>query len=157
MLITVSLSDQTLTLDDAGGTTVFPVSTAAAGAGCHQGSNATPLGRHLVRARIGDRLPPGAVFRGRRFHGEIYHPARAAEAPGQDWILSRILWLGGLEPGRNQGADVDSFRRFIYIHGTPDSEPMGEPASHGCIRMRNTDVIALFARVPVATPVTLVE
>ncbi|GAA5116954.1 cell wall-recycling L,D-carboxypeptidase ElsL [Alloalcanivorax gelatiniphagus] len=157
MHIIVSLSDQTLTLQDGADRRVFQVSTAAAGASCQQGSNGTPLGRHLVRARIGDGLPPGAVFRGRRFLGERYDPARAAADPGRDWILSRILWLGGLEPSRNQGADVDSFRRFIYIHGTPDSEPMGEPASHGCIRMRNTDVIALFARVPVATPVTLVE
>ena len=78
-------------------------------------------------------------------------------APERDWILSRILWLGGLQPGVNQGGDVDSFRRFIYIHGTPDDQPMGEPASHGCIRMRNTDVITLFERVPVATPVTIVE
>lgn len=157
MHITVSLSDQTLTLEEAGGTTTFPVSTAAAGAGCRQGSNATPLGRHLVRARFGDGLPEGAVFQGRRFHGQVYDPEHAATQPPRDWILSRILWLGGLEPGLNHGGDVDSFRRFIYIHGTPDSEPMGTPASHGCIRMRNTDVIALFARVPVATPVTLVE
>ncbi|MBL7250173.1 L,D-transpeptidase family protein [Alloalcanivorax sp. C16-2] len=157
MLITVSLSDQTLTLQDGAERHLFPVSTAAAGAGNRCGSNATPLGRHLVRARFGAGLPEGAVFQGRRFHGEIHDPARAAEHPDRDWILSRILWLGGLEPGLNLGGDVDSFRRFIYIHGTPDSEPMGTPASHGCIRMRNTDVIALFARVPVATPVTLVD
>ncbi|MBU57790.1 MAG: L,D-transpeptidase [Alcanivorax sp.] len=157
MHIIVSLTDQTLTLQDGAESHRFPVSTAAAGAGCRQGSNATPLGRHLVRARFGDGLPEGAVFQGRRFHGEIHDPQRAATQPGRDWILSRILWLGGLEPGLNHGGDVDSFRRFIYIHGTPDSEPMGTPASHGCIRMRNTDVIALFARVPVATPVTLVE
>ncbi|QJX01922.1 L,D-transpeptidase [Alcanivorax sp. IO_7] len=157
MHIIVSLTDQTLTLHDGAESHRFPVSTAAAGAGCRQGSNATPLGRHLVRARFGDGLPEGAVFQGRRFHGEIHDPQRAATQPGRDWILSRILWLGGLEPGLNHGGDVDSFRRFIYIHGTPDSEPMGTPASHGCIRMRNTDVIALFARVPVATPVSLVE
>ena len=157
MDILITLADQTLTLRDGAETTLFSVSTARAGAGCRQGSNATPLGRHLVRARFGEGLPAGAVFRGRRFHGELYDPARAAARPAQDWILSRILWLGGLQPGLNQGGDVDSFRRFIYIHGTPDSEPMGEPASHGCIRMRNTDVIALFARVPVATPVTLIE
>ena len=134
MPILVSLSDQTLTLESPEDTLRFPVSTAAVGAGERHGSGATPRGRHLVRARFGAGL-----------------------APERDWILSRILWLGGLQPGLNQGGDVDSFRRFIYIHGTPDDQPMGEPASHGCIRMRNTDVITLFERVPVATPVTIVE
>ena len=157
MPILVSLSDQTLTLESPEDTLRFPVSTAAVGAGERPGSGATPRGRHLVRARFGAGLPAGAVFAGRRFHGEFYDPERAREAPERDWILSRILWLGGLQPGVNQGGDVDSFRRFIYIHGTPDDQPMGEPASHGCIRMRNTDVITLFERVPVATPVTIVE
>ena len=121
-----------------------------------------------MRCQVCDRpLPEGRLRNcsractvyaaGRRFHGELYDPERARQAPERDWILSRILWLGGLQPGVNQGGDVDSFRRFIYIHGTPDDQPMGEPASHGCIRMRNTDVITLFERVPVGTPVTIVE
>ncbi|ASK33689.1 L,D-transpeptidase [Alcanivorax sp. N3-2A] len=157
MQITISLSDQTLTLDSRAGRFVYPVSSALNGAGERHGSGCTPRGRHLVRARFGAGLPAAAVFQGRRFTGERWTAELASAHPGRDWMLSRILWLGGLEPGRNQGGDVDSFRRFIYIHGTADSEPMGEPASHGCIRMRNADVIDLFERVPVATPVTIIE
>lgn len=157
MHITISLSAQTLTLESAKDSRVYVVSTAAVGAGEKQGSGATPRGRHLVRARIGAGLPAGAVFSGRRFTGEIYSQALAEREPGRDWMLSRILWLGGMEPGVNQGGDVDSFRRFIYIHGTPDSEPMGQPASHGCVRMRNGDVIDLFDRVPVGTAVRIIE
>ncbi|CUR48588.1 L,D-transpeptidase [Alloalcanivorax xenomutans] len=156
MHITISLADQTLTLDGAGQRR-YPVSTAAVGADERSGSNGTPRGEHLVRARIGEGLPVGAVFRGRRFSGEILTPERAAAEPERDWILSRILWLGGLEAGKNQGGDVDSFRRFIYIHGTPDHEPMGQPASHGCIRMRNADVIDLFDRVPLGCAVSITE
>lgn len=135
----------------------FAISSAANGPGEAMGSGATPRGQHLVRARLGGGLPEGAVLTGRKFSGEIYSDALAKQHPERDWILSRILWLGGLEPGSNQGADVDSFRRFIYIHGTPDSEPMGTPASHGCIRMRNADVIRLFDQVPVGTLVTINE
>lgn len=156
MLITISLSDQTLTLDADGGTRTWPVSTAAAGAGEQQGSGQTPRGRHLVRARFGAGLPAGAAFSGRRFTGQRFTEALARREPERDWVLSRILWLGGLEPGRNQGGSVDSFRRFIYIHGTPDQAPMGEPASHGCIRMRNADVVTLFDRVPAGTRVDVV-
>lgn len=157
MPITISLSRQSLTLQGPDGLLRrYPVSTALAGAGERNGSGATPLGRHLVRARFGAGLPEGAVFAGRRFTGEIYHPQLAAADPQRDWMLSRILWLGGAEAGRNQGGNVDSFRRFIYIHGTPDSEPMGEPASHGCVRMRNADVIELFEWVPVGTAVEIV-
>ena len=157
MQITLSLSEQKLILEGREGNFLYLVSTAAQGAGEQQGSQCTPRGRHLVRARFGAGLPAGAVFLGRRFTGEYFSPALAEAHPGRDWVLSRILWLGGMEPGHNQGGDVDSFQRFIYIHGTPDTEPMGEPASHGCIRMRNADVIDLFDRVPVATPVVIVE
>ncbi len=158
MHITISLSAQTLTLDvDGAGQRRYSVSTAAVGADERNGSNGTPRGEHLVRARIGEGLPAGAVFRGRRFTGEILTPEQAAAEPERDWILSRILWLGGLEAGKNQGGDVDSFRRFIYIHGTPDHEPMGQPASHGCIRMRNADVIDLFDRVPLGCAVSITE
>lgn len=97
-----------------------------------------------MRLRIGDGCPLGTVFRGRRPTGEIYDEALAAAYPGRDWILTRILWLTGCEPGRNRGGCVDTLRRFIYIHGCPDCEPMGEPRSHGCIRMRNCDLVALF-------------
>lgn len=134
----------------------YPVSTARNGVGETRGSGQTPRGRHYVRARIGAGLPAAAVLRGRRFTGEIWTPELAAEHPERDWILSRILWLCGCEPGRNRLGDVDTQQRYIYIHGTPDSEPMGEPLSHGCIRMRNADVIALFDSVPVGTPVEII-
>lgn len=157
MQITISLSEQKLILEGRDGNFLYVVSTAAKGAGEQQDSGCTPRGRHLVRARFGVGLAAGAVFQGRRFTGEYFTQALADAYPDRDWMLSRILWLGGMEPGHNQGGDVDSFRRFIYIHGTPDTEPMGEPASYGCIRMRNADVIDLFDRVPVATPVIVVE
>ena len=132
----------------------FAVSTSRYGAGEARGSERTPRGRHVIRAGIGAGAPLGAVFRGRRPTGQIYSAALARAEPGRDWILTRILWLSGLEPGRNRLGNVDSMRRYIYIHGTPDTEPMGVPQSHGCIRMRNADVAWLFDRV---SPGTLVE
>ena len=135
----------------------YPVSTASRGAGEQMNSFCTPRGQHRIRAKIGAEEPSNAVFRGRRATAEIYTPELAAQFPERDWILSRILWLGGLEPGRNRYGNVDSQRRYIYIHGTPDSEPMGVPASIGCIRMRNDDLIDLFERVPVNTPVLIQE
>ncbi|MFP5383232.1 MAG: L,D-transpeptidase family protein [Gammaproteobacteria bacterium] len=134
---------------------VFPVSTARNGVGEQSGSGQTPRGAHYIRARIGDGLPAGAVLRGRRFTGEIWSPALAAANPDRDWILTRILWLCGLEPGRNRLGPVDTMRRYIYIHGTPDTEPMGVPLSHGCIRMRNDDLVRLFALVPVGARVDI--
>jgi hypothetical protein len=112
---------------------------------------------HRIRLKIGHDQPLNCVFVGRRPSGEIYTPALAAAHPTRDWILTRILWLTGLEPGRNRGGPVDSLRRFIYIHGTPDSEPMGQAASHGCIRMRNEDLIQLFDRVATGTRVEIRE
>lgn len=135
----------------------WPVSTALKGAGNAEGSNQTPLGRHRVRARIGAGQPIYTVFRGRRPTGEIYSDAIGREFPHRDWILTRMLWLCGEEKGFNRGGCVDSQRRYIYIHGTPDTEPMGEPRSHGCIRMRNQDVLDLFERVPVGTPVFITQ
>ncbi|NEX15567.1 MAG: hypothetical protein C1943_02735 [Halochromatium sp.] len=131
------------------------VSTALQGPGELNGSGCTPRGRHRIRLKIGAGCPAGAVFRGRRWTGEIYSTALGAAAPERDWILSRILWLSGCEPGRNRGGSVDTLRRYIYIHGCPDSEPMGMPRSHGCIRMRNTDVMRLCDRVPVGCPVLI--
>ena len=122
----------------------YRVSTSARGAGERFGSERTPRGRHEVRELIGHGAPPGAVFVGREPTGEICSPELEAAHPDRDWILSRVIWLGGVEDGRNRGGDVDTFSRYIYIHGTPDGEPLGEPRSHGCIRMRNADVIALF-------------
>ena len=135
----------------------YVVSTAANGAGELKGSERTPRGWHVVRAKIGEGLPANTVLVGRRPTGELYTRELAAEEPERDWILTRILWLSGLEPGRNRLGQVDSFQRFIYIHGCPDDAPMGVPASHGCIRMRNADVLDLFDAVPVGTPVLIHE
>ncbi len=135
----------------------YPVSTARRGAGEQMNSFCTPRGQHRIRAKIGSGAERGAVFRGRRLTGEIYGADLARQFPERDWILTRILWLGGLEAGRNRYGNVDSQRRFIYIHGTPDTEPMGVPASIGCIRMRNDDLIDLFERIPVGTPVLIKE
>ena len=135
----------------------WPVSTAANGPGEQDGSHCTPRGRHIIAEKIGANAPVNAVFVGRKATGEIWSPELAAQHPDRDWILTRILWLEGLEAELNRGGDVDSKRRFIYIHGTPDHEPMREPASHGCIRMRNEDVITLFDRLPEGAPVDIVE
>jgi lipoprotein-anchoring transpeptidase ErfK/SrfK len=119
------------------------------------GSLCTPLGKHIVRAKIGEKLPLNSVFIARRPTGEIYSDTLARSAPNRDWILTRIMWLCGTEPGVNRFGDVDSMRRFIYIHGTPDTEPMGIPGSHGCIRMRNIDVAELFDMTPIGTTVDI--
>lgn len=150
----VSIANQTLTLlEDDQPVAHYLVSTALKGAGECSGSEQTPRGHHVVRAKIGMGAPSGAVFRGRRPTGEVWTPALHEAHPGRDWILSRILWLSGTEAGRNRLGQCDTMRRYIYIHGTPDTEPMGEPLSHGCIRMRNTDIIDLFERVPPYAPV----
>jgi len=135
----------------------FPVSTARNGPGERRGSECTPRGLHRIRLRIGAGSPPNTVFVARRATGQIYTPELARNAPEQDWVLTRILWLSGLEPGRNRGGEVDSLRRFIYIHGAPDTEPMGQPLSHGCIRMRNADIITLFDEVTNGTLVDIRE
>lgn len=135
----------------------LPISTAANGAGERGGSGCTPRGLHQVRARIGDGLPRGAVLKGRRWTGEVWSPALHDEFPGRDWILTRILWLSGCEAGRNRMGEVDTFRRYIYLHGTPDCEPMGVPLSHGCIRLRNDDLLELFPRVPLHCRVRIEE
>ncbi|MGF6591137.1 L,D-transpeptidase family protein [Pseudomonas sp. 2835] len=133
------------------------VSTARNGAGELNGSGCTPRGRHQVRAKIGAGLPSGAVLRGRRWTGETWSPELHEQFPGRDWILTRILWLSGCEPGVNRLGPVDTFRRYIYLHGTPDSEPMGVPLSHGCVRLRNADLLNLFDQVPVHCPVQIDE
>lgn len=135
----------------------YPISTALKGTGQRSGSECTPLGPHRIRLRIGEDLPLNAVLRGRRPTGEIYSEALARQYPKRDWILTRILWLTGTVRGFNRGGEVDTLRRYIYIHGTPDSEPMGVPASHGCIRMRNADIVELFAHVRNGTPVDIVD
>ncbi len=134
----------------------YRVSTARKGPGECIGSGCTPMGRHRIRLRIGGGCPECTVFRGRRPTGEIYGPELEAGSPERDWILTRILWLTGLEPGRNRGGEVDTLKRFIYIHGCPDSAPMGVPLSHGCVRMRNRELLELFDLVEAGTPVDIV-
>lgn len=155
--IRIDISTQTLLLfgDDGACIRRYRVSTAKNGPGEESGSFRTPRGRHLIRARIGAGAPLGAAFRGRRPTGEVWTPEVGAAAPERDWILTRILWLSGTEPGFNRLGKVDSMRRYIYIHGTPDTEPMGVPRSIGCVRMRNRDVAELFDLVPAGTPVDI--
>lgn len=156
--IYISLAAQRLTLyRDGSNIGQWPVSTAAAGAGELAGSGCTPRGVHRVRAAIGQNMPIYSVFVGRRPTGEIYSEALGSRFPERDWILTRILWLTGTEPGRNRGGVVDTLRRFIYIHGTPETEPMGIAASHGCIRMRNADLIQLFDHCNVGLSVFIEE
>lgn len=135
----------------------WPVSTASNGAGERNGSECTPRGRHVIHARIGDGAEIGTVFVARRPTGEIYSRQLARQYPERDWILTRILWLAGTEPGRNLHGEVDTERRYIYIHGCPDEVKIGVPGSHGCIRMHNEAIVDLFDRVKVATGVLIEE
>jgi lipoprotein-anchoring transpeptidase ErfK/SrfK len=133
----------------------WPVSTAANGLGERNGSFCTPRGRHIVRAKIGAGQPMRTVFVRRRPTGEVWTPELHARHPGRDWMLTRLLWLSGCEPGANRLGDVDTMRRYIYIHGTHEYAEMGKPGSHGCIRMRNEDVAELFELVPPYTEVEI--
>lgn len=133
------------------------ISTAAKGVGEMNGSECTPRGWHQVRAKIGVGQPLNSVFIARRATGEIYSAQLAQAHPQRDWILTRILWLSGLQPGVNRLGDVDTMRRYIYIHGCPDTDPMGVPGSHGCIKMKNDDIMRLFEMVPVGTKVYIKE
>ena len=134
----------------------YAVSTARNGPGEQSGSSCTPRGRHRIRIGIGAGCAENTVFVGRRQTGEIYSPQLARQYPERDWVLTRILWLTGLESGYNRGGSVDSLRRYIYIHGCPDSEPMGIPRSHGCIRMRNSELVELFDQTEVGMPVEII-
>lgn len=151
--IDIDLCRQTLRF----GRRVYAVSSSAKGGGEINGSNQTPRGLHIVKAKIGAGMPVNTVFRGRRPSGEIYRPELAKAAPRRDWILTRILWLGGMEPGKNRRGKVDTLRRYIYIHGAPDNAEMGKPGSIGCIRMHNADVVELFDAAPVGTLVMIKE
>ncbi len=159
--LVVNISEQTLTLyQNNKKIDQYLVSTAKNGIGSQQDSGCTPLGQHVIAAKIGASEPINAVFIGRVPTGEIYNEALGALYPKRDWILSRILWLSGVEEGLNKGSNsqggCDTYQRYIYIHGTPDSEPMGVPLSHGCVRMRNQDIIALFEQVTEGTSVIIV-
>jgi len=155
--IDIKISTQTLDLIDNQGELIssYSISTALKGSGQMTGSYCTPLGQHIIRAKIGAGLSENTVFVGRRPTGEIYTPELSAQFPNRDWILTRILWLSGREVGFNRLGDVDTMRRYIYIHGSPDSVHMGQPGSIGCIRMHNADIVELFDWIPVGTPVNI--
>lgn len=154
--ITINISSQSLVFkDDNNRELVYAICSAKKGTGELNGSNCTPRGGHIVRAKIGGGCPENTVFIGRRPTGEIYNAELKEKYPARDWILTRILWLSGCEVGFNRLGNVDTMRRYIYIHGTPDSVPMGVPVSHGCVLMRNADIVELFDRVAVGTPVNI--
>ena len=157
MRIEINAGSQKLTLFDDSGEVVrrYAVSTSKNGLGEKNGSYCTPRGRHIVRAKIGAGLEEGAVLVGRRPTGEIWTPELAAQDPGRDWMLTRILWLSGCEVGFNRLGEVDSMRRYIYIHGAPETAEMGKPGSIGCVRMRNADIVELFDLVPAYTVVDI--
>ena len=158
--IIVSISTQTLTILSSADNSIikqYRIATAKNGPGEKFGSECTPRGQHIIRAKIGNNAPPDTVFIGRRPTGEIYTAALRETYPKRDWILTRILWLSGKELGFNRLGKVDTMRRYVYIHGCPEEDPMGIPSSHGCIKMRNKDVIELFAMVPAYTPVLINE
>ena len=151
MNLVIDVATQTLTFGDK----VYSVSTSKNGLGEKNGSFCTPRGRHIVRAKIGAGQPLNTVFVRRRPTGELWSPELDAKYPGRDWMLTRLLWLSGCEVGRNRLGDVDTMRRYIYIHGSADRAEMGKPGSIGCIRMRNKDIVELFDLVPPYTPVDI--
>ncbi|MHB8533927.1 MAG: L,D-transpeptidase family protein [Sulfuricaulis sp.] len=153
--IDVDVATQTLTLKDDADRLLMQtrVSTARNGVGEEEGSERTPRGAHYIRAMIGAGLPLNSVLVSRRPTGEIYTPPLRTAYPHRDWILTRILWLCGLEPGKNRRGKRDTMRRYIYIHGCPDEDRMGVPGSRGCIKMRNKEIVELFDRVAPGTRV----
>jgi len=158
MKINITIATQQLDLLDAHGQLIrqYRISSAKNGTGQENGSFCTPLGKHIIRAKIGADQTVNTVFIKRRPTGEIYTQELAEQFPKRDWILTRILWLSGCQPGFNRLGSVDTMRRYIYIHGTPDSVEMGKPGSIGCIRMRNSDLLELFDRISVGTQVEIV-
>jgi lipoprotein-anchoring transpeptidase ErfK/SrfK len=158
MKILIHIPTQSLELFDDSGKSLrrYSVSTGANGVGEENGSFCTPRGRHVIRAKIGAGQPHNAVFVKRRPTGEIYTLELGVQHPRRDWILTRILWLSGCESGFNRSGSCDTMRRYIYIHGTPDSTPLGQPGSHGCVRMRNAELIELFDLVALGTEVQVI-
>ncbi len=157
MKINISISRQQLDLLDEDHQTIkyYRISSAKNGVGQENGSFCTPLGKHIIRAKIGAGQPVNTVFVRRRPTGEIYTPELGRQNPHRDWILTRILWLSGCEPGFNRLGTVDTMRRYIYIHGSPDSVKMGKPGSIGCIRIANNDLLELFNLVSAGTEVNI--
>lgn len=158
MHIKIYLATQHLELLDADGKVLrrYAISTAAQGAGELRDSYCTPRGKHIVRAKIGEGCVANTVLVGRRATGEIYTPELGEKFPKRDWILTRILWLSGCEVGFNRLGNCDTMRRYVYIHGTPDSVALGAVGSHGCVRMNNADLIELFELVKVGISVEII-
>ena len=156
MKLEIDIAAQALSLiDDDKIIKRYSVSTAKNGVGEKNGSFCTPRGRHIVRARIGAGQPLNSVFVRRRPTGEVWTPELHAKYPGRDWILTRILWLSGCERGSNRLGEVDTMRRYIYLHGTHELADMGKPGSIGCVRMRGADIVELFELVPPYVPVDI--
>lgn len=158
--IVVNIQDQTLRVYDLVTSKIvkeYRVATAKNGPGEVSGSECTPRGDHIIRAKIGAGERINTVFIGRRPTGEIYHPQLKKNNPKRDWILTRILWLSGKNVGTNRLGNVDTMRRYVYIHGCPDEDQMGIPSSHGCVKMRNADIIELFDMIQTYTRVTINE
>lgn len=156
LTIEVRIADQAmLVLENSKLIQEYSISTGKNGAGEMRDSYQTPRGWHIIRAKIGAQCPVDTVFVGRRPTGEIYNAELRAKFPERDWMLTRLMWLSGLEIGKNRLGKVDTMRRYIYIHGTPDDVAMGKAGSKGCIRMRNQNIIELFERVPVGTRVLI--
>ena len=157
--IKINVTQQQLDLygDDGKLLQQYPVSTSKYGTGNENGSEKTPLGLHRIKDKIGGAMPVNEVFIGRIPHGNLDEcKERGVELP-DDVIMSRILWLDGMEPGRNHGSYVDTYQRYIYIHGTNDEANIGKPSSIGCIRMRNEDVVDLYRLVEIGSEVLIEE
>ncbi|MCU7939250.1 MAG: L,D-transpeptidase [gamma proteobacterium symbiont of Bathyaustriella thionipta] len=156
--IHISVADQRLQLIDNKRVILDAIiATAKNGVGEQFGSECTPRGWHKIRAKIGAGCIENTIFVGRRPTGELWSEALQKAHPGRDWILTRILWLSGLQVGFNRLGKQDTMRRYVYIHGCPDNNPMGIPSSHGCIKMRNSEVIQLFDLIEVGIPVFINE
>ncbi len=154
--IEIDIAKQQLQFFDLGNLVLsYTIASAKNGVGELSGSECTPRGQHIIRAKIGDNASINSVFVGRRQTGEIYQSSMREEFPKRDWILTRIMWLSGCEVGKNRLHNMDTMRRYIYIHGCPDDDVMGVPSSHGCIKMRNSELIELFNQVKVYTPVLI--
>ena len=156
--IEIDISRQTLLFFEGGKlTSEYMISTAKNGPGELMDSECTPRGKHIISEKIGADCEVNTIFVGREPTGELYHPELREQFPDRDWILTRILWLSGCEDGRNKDGNVDSYDRYIYIHGSPDDVDMGVPGSRGCVRMRNDDIIELFELVDTETVVDIIE
>jgi lipoprotein-anchoring transpeptidase ErfK/SrfK len=158
MEIHVSISDQRLFVIENGDTLKnYPVSTSKYGIGNESGSYKTPIGHHVIAKKYGADAAIGAIFKARINTGRVAEIITEPRNDDNDYVTTRILWLRGTEPGVNRGEGIDSFHRYIYIHGTHEEGLIGQPASHGCIRMYNRDVIELYDLVEVGTPVIISE